>query len=124
MATQAEKERVALEKARQEADSGFMMQSRSFSFGGNNTNSNKKEKWTPCENGLVSSDKPSKPQTKFNKCLSGQGYGYEVIRCSNWKKSGEMESATSESGKACMLACNDIFNDQMDLPMWEFKCAN
>ena len=44
----------------------------------------------------IMTEKPDKPQTKFNKCLANSGFGYDVIRCSNWQRNGEMSNPQND----------------------------
>ena len=44
----------------------------------------------------INAEKPDKPQTKFNKCLANRGFGYDVIRCANWQRNGEMNSPQND----------------------------
>ena len=41
--------------------------------------------WTPCENGIVSTEMPKRKLTKVEDCLLTNGIAIDAIKCLNWK---------------------------------------
>ena len=41
--------------------------------------------WTPCENGIVSTEMPKRKLTKVEDCLLTNGIDIDAIKCLNWK---------------------------------------
>jgi len=114
-----------------DSEGGNLISARSGAVGGNSGNSGnndkepRKEKWTPCDdNGNIMTEKPDKPQTKFNKCLANKGFGYDVIRCSNWQRNGEMSNPQNDDAEACMFKCNDLINQFANLQEALYNCNN
>merc|ERR1712046_39661 len=83
-----------------------------------------KEKWMPCVNGEVATEKPTKPQTDFNKCLNKRGFGYDVIRCANWQRSGEMDKYNTDLSRDCFFKCHEVFNQHVNLNEALYFCDN
>ena len=56
--------------------------------------------WTPCENGIVSTEMPKRKLTKVEDCLLTNGITIDAIKCLNWKY------MDTHPGKCYMLYCS------------------
>ncbi|CAG5099628.1 Oidioi.mRNA.OKI2018_I69.XSR.g16608.t1.cds [Oikopleura dioica] len=85
----------------------------------------RKTPWTPCgEGSSVDDSQPDvKKQSDYNRCLRYRDYGWDAVRCLNWKHSGKWSEAMAE-GSECAVACNDIFNSDAQMSLDDGFCSD